>query len=145
MKNIVYSLAVLVGTLITVGCTQNQPPKTQPPEGSSTQDADYYTWACDPGIGYKLPIPADHDNADYKASRARLELLAKHNRKSLTELREADGHTEIKWVIPGIDFEVMDSKIKLNGKGYGSVNRGDQVRVTHDGKVLLNDQGRQGE
>jgi hypothetical protein len=41
----------------------------------------------------------------------------------------------------GIDFEVMDSKIKLNGKEYGSVKLGDKVRVTHDGKVLVNAPG----
>jgi hypothetical protein len=106
MKNIVYSLALLVATALAVGCQPSQPPKIQPPKGSGP-DADYYGWEVEFNgvyqIGYKLPIPPDRDNADYKASRARMEklMIEANKRKSKIAPPGADGQTDVRWVVPG--------------------------------------------
>jgi hypothetical protein len=40
-------------------------------------------------------------------------------------------------------LELFDWRLKLDGKEYGSVNPGDHVRVTDDGRVIINGDERQ--
>jgi hypothetical protein len=42
------------------------------------------------------------------------------------------------WIV-----EYLDGHLKLNGKHYGTVKTGDRVKVTEDGKVLVNGEERQ--
>jgi hypothetical protein len=40
-------------------------------------------------------------------------------------------------------LEVVEGKVKLNGKDYGQINRGDRVRLTEQGVLSVNGVERQ--
>jgi len=75
------------------------------------------------GVRFYLPWKVDPD-----------QIVASRPRPPAVGFTLSNGN----WIL-----EYLDGRLKLNGKQYGTVKAGDTVKVTEDGKVLVNGEERQ--
>lgn len=134
---------LVVFALFVAGCSSGTPPAS-----SQTSKEEFNVYQCDPGFRYELPVPANREDAKWKASREAVEKLSKqvqeNTKNGIEAIKPYDGRN-LKWEIEGLTFEAKDAQLTLNGKKYGSGKPGDKIKVTRDGKLFVNGEERKGE